>query len=162
MESGPRQDQDAPVRLLLFQAEDLLCCKHWSREEDGASRGEALWWPPAWGLAPHPCPHASTLTQEQVEDPGGHPARADGGHQAAEVGLPVGLQLLGHCPVGGGRGQPEPQPAPTPPRWPYPGTCTQPPATAARAPGAAPGAAPGPRAPQAAQGAPAARPQPRP
>lgn len=62
---------------------------------------ESLPQPLARVSAPHPprgCTRSS-LTQEQVEDTGGHPAGAERWHQAAEVGLPVGLQLPRHCPV---------------------------------------------------------------
>lgn len=165
VESGSQPDQEAPVRLVLFQAEDLLPCKHWSEKKTGPVRGSLHGglWPVS---SPPQCAHLPTLTQEQVEDPGGHPAGAEGGHQAAEIGLPAGLQLLGHRPGGIGSGWLESQCGPTPPGHPLRGTCTQPPATAARAPGAAPqatpGAFPGPRAPQAVQGALAVPPRPRP
>lgn len=67
----------------------------------GGGSEESLPQPLACVSAPHP-PRGrthSSLTQEQVEDAGGHPAGAERWHQAAEVGLPVGLQLPRHCPV---------------------------------------------------------------
>lgn len=106
MESRPQPDQEAPIWFLLLQAKDLLGCKHWSREEDGASQGGNLCsglWPVCPCLPPSPHhvhTHAHTLTQKQVKDPGGHPAGAEGGQQAAEIRLPVGLQLLGYSPGG--------------------------------------------------------------
>lgn len=45
VESGSQPDQEAPVRLVLFQAEDLLPCEHWS-EKTGPVRGSlhgGLW-----------------------------------------------------------------------------------------------------------------------
>lgn len=55
---------------------------------------------PGRDLSPLIPPHVPTLTQQQIEGPSSHPAGAEWGHQAAEIGLPVSLQLLCHCPVG--------------------------------------------------------------
>lgn len=43
-----------------------------SRQKEGAGQGESLPWPLA-NVSPT---HMPPLTQEQVEDPGSHPARA--------------------------------------------------------------------------------------
>lgn len=103
MESGSWLDQEAPIWLLLFHTKDLLCSKHWSRgEERAGQRRGSLQQPLACVSTPHP-PHRhthSSLTQEQVEDPGGHLTGTERWHQAAEVRLPLGLQLPCHCPVG--------------------------------------------------------------
>lgn len=63
---------------------------------------------------PTMCTRTHTLTQKQVKDPGGHPAGAEGGQQAAEIRLPVGLQLLGYSPGGIKSYEPKSQPGPTP------------------------------------------------
>lgn len=56
VESGPWLEQEAPVRLLLFHAKDLLRRKHCSRGEDRAGQGES----PSGRcvLLPHMCPHS--------------------------------------------------------------------------------------------------------
>lgn len=74
MESGPRLDQEASVWLLLFYAKDLLTCEHCQGRKNKLVRGVPT---VASGLCVPPHTHMPTLTQEQVEDSGSHPARAE-------------------------------------------------------------------------------------
>lgn len=100
VESGPWLDQEAPIWLFLFHTKDLLCGKHWSTEEEGAVRGVATTASgPCVRSPPSAWVHTLLTHPGAVEDTGGHPAGAERWHQAAEVGLPVGLQLPRHCPV---------------------------------------------------------------
>lgn len=74
VESGPQPDQETPVRLVLFQAEDLLRCEHWSEKRMGPVRGS-----PRGGLWPVSSPPPTCTRAHTHPGAGRRPGRPSGG-----------------------------------------------------------------------------------